>query len=275
MGAITLLSRPSPTFQLIQDNVGGSEKIYLQNVGGGNSLNLLSDDSDALLTFDIFYDFHKIVYSAGDKVKIMSAFNGRNKISLTSGAVDKYVTVSPNGEYTAFERRIAGSGVIYRIKNDNTGSPEQLSVSPVTDSMPCYSPGGDTIAFSRQLAVRRIHTMASGGGAATQLTSTGGSGDYYPIYEPSNTYIFFTRLVSGVFQIMRMTTAGGSVTQITTGAGDKFCQVRGFTDSNTKLLYTSNEGGDYAIYKIAFDGTGKTTVNSTSGDQVNMFIKSV
>jgi len=76
------------------------------------------------------------------------------------------------------------------------GNRRRITSDEGVDTQPAWSPDGKRIAFARFGAQRGIVVVPAGGGAARQLTHSGGAVfDATPAWSPDGTSIAFTRIV--------------------------------------------------------------------------------
>lgn len=132
-----------------------------------------------------------------------------------------------------------------------------------------FSPTGTTIAYSHTDGVHgfSIYSMNSDGTNVTTLTGGQTKPDstyansYYPAFSTDGTTIVFVSDRTGVPQVYTMTSAGASVTEITSIQDTAISNVF-FTHAGL-IAFNATVNGVSAWYQVSTAGTGLASVNST------------
>ncbi len=129
--------------------------------------------------------------------------DGSDLRRLTENDVfDNDPTVSPDGRYIAFARRVEGRGQIFSMRVDGT-QVRRLTRDKRRNRLPTWAPGGHRLAFTSADAEglnREIFTVSSKGESKRRLTYNEAT-ETRPAYSPDGAWIAFVR--AGAIWVMR------------------------------------------------------------------------
>ena len=130
--------------------------------------------------------------------------------------------------------------------------PKRLSVDPLTDDYPAWSPDGARIVFTSDRTMDvEIFVMDSDGGNVQQLTNNPGE-DWQPDWSPDSQRIVFAGQVSQDFEISVMDADGGNVKQLTDSPGHDWGPA--WSPDGQRIAFASNRSGNFDVYVMDADG---------------------
>lgn len=177
---------------------------------------------------------------------------------------------SPDGTQLAFSSDRDGLGDIFLVNADGTNL-RQITVDPLpartNEFWPRWSPDGTRIAFgSNQSGTTDIWTMAADGSDQRRLT-TGGDIESRPTWSPDGTRIAFRILYSPSSGDIGVMNADGSNPIIFVDPGAD--EHPAWSPDGALIAYHSNrDGGDFEIWTIRPDGTGRVNRTNNSFQDV-------
>jgi Tol biopolymer transport system component len=203
--------------------------------------------------------------------------DGSNQQRLTSSTLsDLNPTWSPDGTRIAFAtNRDYPSSVGYEIYVMNTdGSNQQrLTYNAVDDANPAWSPDGTKIAFTTNRDGNyEIYVMNADGNNPQRRTSNTAS-DGSPAWSPDGTRIVFVRnFQSSNAEIYAINSDScqectGTAPIDLSGTISAADVDPTFSPDGSRIAFATNRDGNYEIYTMNPDGTGKIRVtNNTASD---------
>jgi hypothetical protein len=180
---------------------------------------------------------------------------GATDLTNTPNSIDRGASWSPDGTRIAFSSNRDGNFEIYVMNADGSGQ-VRLTVDPLYDIEPAWSPDGATIVFARE---GHIWRMGADGSSPAQLT-TGPLTDSEPAWSPSGAYIAFSRFDSAVasnIDVYRMNADGSGVTRLTTTTQQDTSPD--WAPDELLLVYRAGQN----VATIRPDGTGSQIVPNT------------
>ena len=193
-----------------------------------------------------------------------------------------YLALSPDGQQMAYA--LEGKDIYILDMEGGTAVPLMGASEPgVIETMPAWSPDGQTVAFVRAQGEVRgyalavpcdIYTVPSAGGTATLLPGAGGSGfNYYPAYSPDGNWLAFTRHTTGSStradpqaEIYLVPAQGGQAQRLAANDLRGGQQLLGASnswptwsrDGRYLAFNTKRNGGQFDIYTTTIDPLGKS-----------------
>jgi serine/threonine-protein kinase len=199
---------------------GGERLLYISDVGGARDVHEVrlgpSGSPEGLsrrlttnlgaLTLSVSADGGKLAYSVfrnlaniwSVPIPEQGVISMADASPVTSGTqAIEGITVSPDGEWLAFDSNRRGNFDIYRLRLPD-GQPEQLTDDPTDDFIPSWSPDGEEIAFySFRHGTRDLFVMRADGSSEVRLTSDSAQ-DRYPDWSPDGNSLAFYSDRSGI-----------------------------------------------------------------------------
>lgn len=142
---------------------------------------------------------------------------------------------------------------LWRVRVDETGTPEPIVVAPGDDRSGGWSPDGTRLAFdATRDGNTEIYVVDADGSNPVRLTDNP-SEDWAPSWAPDGTRIAFASDRSGIDQVFVMGADGSAVTQLT----DEPAGNNGpsWSPDGDRIAFTSWRGDDQEIWSMAADGT--------------------
>ncbi len=170
--------------------------IYLIDAEEGDRETLRAVTADTGQGADFAPSFHpdgeRIVYTstrenaAGD-IRIINTDGTGDTALLATAAAERWGTVSPDGNWLAYQSDEGGATNIWRLDLTDPGAtPVQLTDTPYRDEAPSWSPDGSQIAFhSDRQGIFDIFIMDADGGNQVAVTGNEHS-DGFPVFDPGN-----------------------------------------------------------------------------------------
>jgi Tol biopolymer transport system component len=161
------------------------------------------------------------------------------------------VSVSPDGEWIAFDSNWRGNQDIWVMRKDGSEL-RQVTTNPAHDWSPNWSPDGKQIAFhSFRRGNRDLYVMPIAGGAATPLTNHPGH-DFVPNWSPDGKTIAFYSSRSGNLDLWIVPSGGGKPRQLTFHEAQ---DLRPFWSPDGNLLaFGSKRTGHSELYIMPVEG---------------------
>ena len=194
---------------------------------------------------------------------------------------------APSNGKIAFKSDRAGNQEIYVMNaalEDNTNQPQRLTTDPALDFSPDISPDGNRIVFmsDREDDNEDIYIMDTqdidndgNGDNLVRLTNHPAT-DLRPTFSPDRTRIVFESYRDGNYEIYTMLVAApeDNITnppqRLTSNPATDYAPD--FSPDGTRIAFSSNRNrdGDYEIYTMNSDGTGRPTrlTNNSTSDRV-------
>lgn len=176
-----------------------------------------------------------IAYTCGGKICVVNP-DGTNGTTLIASGVDP--AWSPGGSKLAY----SNGGSVYTANADGTNSVDFADQA----TQPTWSNDGLTIAFIDGDGHVHIKSPSS----STPLTSTA---DYDPAISPDGTTIVYDDLVNGNFQLFKISTSGGTATQLTNDPNDHISPA--WSPDGSTIVYENGSG----LAKIPATGSMNVT----------------
>ena len=128
------------------------------------------------------------------------------------------LTVSPDGQWIAFDSDRSGNSDLYKMRLDGSGL-QQLTRNPADDFRPQWSPDGRQISFHTWRAGNRDSYVMSSDGSGERVIAGGPAQEFGAGWSPDGKQLVFWTDRTGRFEICVAPSSGGPLRQLTTGGG--------------------------------------------------------
>lgn len=217
---------------LYVSNVRGGRDLYYQGIRGTRGDGLPQRLTTGLQIHGIAAEGSSIAYSVwSTSVGIWSipfprsgpvSFSRVTARQITSATERiESVSLSPDGQWLAFDSDRSGNMDVYRMRIDGTGL-EQLTRNTADDFHPRWSPDGRQIAFQSWRAGNRDSYVVSADGSSERLIAGGPSHDYGGSWSPDGSRITFASDRNGGVsgsELFIVPAVGGTARQLTSQGG--------------------------------------------------------
>ena len=213
---------------LFVSSLGGTRDVYLQRLNSDRSprgepvrlttglnphtISITRDGN--MLAYSVFTTVANIWSAPGSGSAVANAASA--KPVTTGNQTVEYGTVSPDGQWLAYDSNVNGNQDIYKVPL-NGGEPEQLTKNDVDDFHPAWSPDGKEIVFYSVIkGTRDIYVMnADGSGVRPVVEGPGeqrmpawhGDGDILYMVFPDS--VFEVKRTSGEWDKPSLASVGG------------------------------------------------------------------
>jgi len=248
-------SDESGSWQIYRSLLNNSVNEVLTNIGN-NEFPSLSPRGD-VVAFASDRDSNQEIYIMG--------IDGGNQRNLTNNGASDYRPVwSPDGSRILFESTRGGLRNLY-VLDVATGTSRQITAD---NTIPCcgsWSPDGTRIAYAANFdGAYDIHVANADGTGIIRLTDFNRDA-LYPVWQPSGNSVAFQSDNNGTMQIYTVRANGGDIQQLTS-EGTNFNPS--WTRDSAQLVFSSNRGGETAIYIMNRDGRNQRLLFDDSGSEV-------
>lgn len=249
-------------------NQGANADIWVMDSDGSDGVRLTTDptadwDPDwspdgSTLTFEAWRDGNAEIY-------LMNS-DGSNQRNITNNeAEDSHPDWSPDGSRIVFcsNRHDPGGNLdIYVMNADGSGAVDLTNDSSY-DWYPAWSPDGSKIAFgSNRTGQFQIYVMHADGTNTVQLTQDGEN--QQPAWSPDGQSVVYFHTGGGSRDLYVMAANGSNKHKITAGSGEDNRDPS--WAPGDRILFSSNQTGDFEIYAINPNGTGETQLTHNGYD---------
>ncbi len=216
------------------------------------------------IQFIIFHTFRD-----GD-LEVYSLFNGAEdspgaqlyNLSLSSTSEDSRPTRSPDDKYIVFESNRTGNVELYLT--DPYGSfQEQLTDTNANNINPIFLADNRTVVFqSDRNGNWDIFKIDIFTGEETQLT-TDSNDDVFPFASPDPNWIVFQSNRLGNDDLFLLNSYTGEEIQLTDDVSNEIFPA--WSANGEQIAYLSDEGGDWALYVVDYNGENKALIAGGAG----------
>ncbi|MDD2715712.1 MAG: DPP IV N-terminal domain-containing protein, partial [Candidatus Wallbacteria bacterium] len=154
-----------------------------------------------------------------------------------------------------------GVNDIYLMKMDGSGL-TNLTGDDWYDTAPDFNTDASKIAFHSH---SEIYTMdINGFSSSNKVNLTNNTtADWDPVWTPDGSKIIFASTRTGHWEIFRMPSTGGTVTQLTNTGNWVENRCPAVSPDGNKIIFSSNQnGGNYDIYRMTMSGGLVTRLTS-------------
>jgi hypothetical protein len=160
----------------------------------------------------------------------------------------------------AFTTDRDGDHEVYVMNADGCAQVNLTNNAAANDSLPVWSPDGQTLAFaSDRDGNAEVYVMNADGSAQTNLTNHPAF-DSEPAWSPDGTKLAFESERDGNREIYVMNANGSGLTNLTNHPADD--GEPAWSPDGMKLVFTSNRNGDFEVYVMNADGSGQTNLTN-------------
>jgi len=260
---------------------GDRSRLFLQQVSGGNAIDLLPDSSEGDSQPAVSPDGQQIAFRSereGGGIFIMGLMGGPVRRVTDFGfnpawsPDGKEILCATAGVENPLFRRIHPSQ-IYRI---NLATGERRLVHPGDAVQPSWSPHGDRVAYweTSRSGRRTIWTIRADGGEPVQVT-TGENVDWNPVWSPDGRYLYFASDRGGIMNLWRVPIdeRSGIVQgepELVTASGQ--ASMLSLSRDGRRIVYAVDETRT-TLEKVGFDSaSGTVTSPATTITQTSSLI---
>ena len=247
-------------------------EIYIMN-GDGSGETKLTNNTFQDLAPDLSPDGSQIVFISNrdgnsDIYKINR--DGSNIIRLANTAAeDAYPYFSPDGLKIIYCSKQGGNWEVYLMNSDGTDQ-TRITNNSVNDEWAHLSPDMNTIVYSvGDFPDYNIYTMNIDGSNQTELLSSPNL-LAIPKWSRTGDEIAYNNATfnQGVFKgnVFIMNADGTDSRKVTTNDDSYVNEYPYWSPDNQKIVFQSNESGNFQIYTIHADGSNRTRLTSHGGN---------
>lgn len=167
----------------------------------------------------------------------------------------------------------AGSSEIWTAPGTGSGPPQRLTTAGNLEYH-CpgeISPDGTQIVYAQHKSGQneQLFLISADGTQLRQLTPSN-MRSIRPIWFPDGNAILFVGSSGDSFNLFRINTDGSNLQQLTSYGGSTYTDYAAkpgaINAASGKIAYHTNRDGDFEIYTMNLDGSGKTRITSQAGN---------
>jgi len=184
---------------------------------------------------------------------------------LASGGSDP--VYSPDKSKIAYVKDVSGKKQIFAMSLADSQTTQLTSLG--NNLQPVWSPDGAEISFTSDRSGNNdVWVMGSNGGGQKQITSDNAS-ETTPAFSPDGQKVAYASNRTGElginkWNIWTTTLNGKNPTQVTADDNTAMDDSPGYSPDGKKLVYASDQTGNFDLWTINLDGSVKTQVASSS-----------
>jgi Tol biopolymer transport system component len=129
---------------------------------------------------------------------------------------------------------------------------------------PCFSTDGTQIAFvsDRGSSGYRLYLMNVNGSSQAALGTSSSGADHAPSWNPTSATVLFSSSRSGKYQLYSITSAGASLTRLTTGNWND--TQPSYSGDGTKIVFVSDRSGTPQVWTCNANGTSPIRITNST-----------
>ena len=265
---------PDGTKIAFYSHKNGNDDIYVASAEVFQPRLVLANDKDDLWFPSYSSDGSKILYQAlpPDKtgeIRIFDVETERSETVIATESNDLQPRFSPDGERIVYQNKVGSDTEIYCIRKDGA-EVQNLTQNAGKDTSPSFSWDGKQIAFTsnrgRNSGANLLYTMNSDGSDQRLAYPANGIG-FAPAWSPDSTRLIFAYDNTGLgnFEIFTVRPGEeGTERQLTFFR--RFDGQPAFSPDGSKIVFVTNEDGNWEIYLMNSDGTGRLRLTRNAAD---------
>lgn len=251
---------------IFTSNRFGDKKQILRARGDGTGVTNLTISSLSSNNDYAAYspDYSKIAFTSdrdlNEEIYVMNS-DGSAPQRLTNNAARDYKPVwSPDGSKIAFvSTRNEGQEDIYVIPSNGSGTPQNLTLLPGSDTDPSWGLNNRIVFTSKRTGTSQIYTMNPDGTALTGPVTTLGE-NFLPQWNNHGNRIAFvtTREGSDNQEIYTMRAGGEEQTRLTNTPGKEWDPS--YAPDDSKIVFGSDRVGNLELYTMDINGANQDKI---------------
>jgi len=171
---------------------------------------------------------------------------------------------SPDGKHIVYVKNIEGNNEIFIAKASGK-TPINISNNPGNDTNPGFSQNGHVVWLSDRSGSNDVYTSRLDGSDTKLIPIPAGELGRYD-FSSDGKYVTFALKPSKQWEIYIMKANGDEVNKISDESSN--CLNPLFAYGNKRILFASNNPGNYELFYMDTDGSNITRVTYTVGDEL-------
>ncbi len=171
---------------------------------------------------------------------------------------------SPDGKHIAYVKNLEGNNEIF-VATASGAKPVNISNDPGNDSNPGFSQNGHVVWLSDRSGSDDVYTSRLDGSDTKLIPIPAGELGRYD-FSSDGKYVTFALKPSKQWEIYIMKSNGDEVKKISDESSH--CLNPLFAHGNRRILFTSNNAGNYELFYMNTDGSNISRVTYTVGDEL-------
>jgi TolB protein len=266
-GRIVFTSDRDGNFEIYTINADGTAPLRLTDNPGDDLEPAWSPDG-RMVAFTSFREENWDVY-------VMDADGSDLRRLTRDEAYDGTPVWSPDGESIAFTSGRDGKQEVYVMDADGRDQRSLTDNPDERDSYPSWSRDGELVAYHSTPGegVPREICVITARGNDKRLLTDNDARDWLPAWSPAGDAIAFWSTRDGSWELYLMSDGGSAPWRLTNDPIHYSRELGGYSISRPTwspegqfIAFTSNSDGDYNIYVISKDGTGRRRLTSADAN---------
>jgi Tol biopolymer transport system component len=203
---------------------------------------------------DSKYIVHDVV-QFGEQNLYITRVGTQESVPLVGGEGGNDASWSPDGNWIVFDRRWYGEPNLYLLSPQG-GEPQMIRTDAVNAD---WSPDGQMLVYERGSDGSLLTAHVAGGNE--NLVAEQG---YLPAWSPNGQWIAYA--LNGDLWKVQVNPKGAAIGDpILVLGGEAWDDAPSWTNNSKALVFTSDRGGDYNLWKISVDGGEPVWVTGVPG----------